>query len=163
MSTKTIEELNIEEAKQYIVGVVFVTIMMVMGIIGNVHVIFVYAFRMKPSNHRIFILVLAVLDLIVCSIAMPFSIVDLWNPLTFTMVSACKVLRFINYFICSSSALVLLVISVERWLLHLYLYNLNLSHIQQICCRRLWKHQVKNTEKLYKCWYNYWKELKTLW
>ena len=114
MTTNTIEELNIEEAKQYIGGVVFVSILMVMGIIGNVHVIFVYAFKMKPSNHRIFILVLAVLDLITCSIGMPFIIVDLRNPLTFTMVSACKVLRFINYFICTSSALVLLVIAIER-------------------------------------------------
>ena len=114
MSTNTMEELNIEEAKQYIGGIVFVTIMMVMGIIGNVHVIFVYAFKRKHSNHRIFILVLAVLDLITCSIAMPFIIVNLRNPLTFTMVSACKVFRFINYFLCSSSALVLLVIAVER-------------------------------------------------
>lgn len=112
--SKELEDLNHEEAKQYVGGVVFVTIIMTIGIIGNAHVLFVYTCRMKPSNHRIFILTLAVLDMITCIIGMPFIIVDLRNPLTFSMVSACKVLRFINYFICASSAFLLTVIAVDR-------------------------------------------------
>ncbi|CAG2209146.1 unnamed protein product [Mytilus edulis] len=110
-----LEELNHEEAKQYVGGVIFVTIIMIIGIIGNLHVLFIYTFRMKPSNHRIFILSLAVLDMITCIVGMPFIIVDLRNPLTFTMVSACKVLRFVNYFICISSALILTVIAIDRY------------------------------------------------
>ena len=110
-----LEELNQEEAKQYVGGIIFVTIVMIIGIIGNLHVLFVYTFRIKPSNHRIFILSLAVLDMITCIVGMPFIIVDLRNPLTFTMVSACKVLRFVNYFICTSSALILTVIAIDRY------------------------------------------------
>jgi hypothetical protein len=53
--TKELQDLNYEEAKQYIGGVVFVSIIMIIGIIGNLHVLYVYSFRMKPSNHRIFI------------------------------------------------------------------------------------------------------------
>ncbi|XP_071156967.1 neuropeptide Y receptor type 2-like isoform X2 [Mytilus edulis] len=110
-----LEELNQEEAKQYVGGIIFVTFLMIIGIIGNLHVLFVYTFRIKPSNHRIFILSLAVLDMITCIVGMPFIIVDLRNPLTFTMVSACKVLRFVNYFICTSSALILTVIAIDRY------------------------------------------------
>ncbi|XP_063422830.1 growth hormone secretagogue receptor type 1-like [Mytilus trossulus] len=110
-----LEELNHEEEKQYVGGVIFVSIIMIIGIIGNLHVFFVYTFRIKPSNHRIFILSLAVLDMITCIVGMPFIIVDLRNPLTFTMVSACKVLRFVNYFICISSALILTVIAIDRY------------------------------------------------
>ncbi|XP_052092304.1 growth hormone secretagogue receptor type 1-like [Mytilus californianus] len=110
-----LEELNHEEAKQYVGGIIFVTIIMIIGIIGNLHVLFVYTFRMKPSNHRIFILSLAVLDMITCTVGMPFIIVDLRNPLTFTMISACKVLRFVNYFICISSALILTIIAIDRY------------------------------------------------
>ena len=40
---------------------------------------------------------------------------------------------------------------------------LTFSHKQQDCSRRLWKHICKNTEKVFKYKYNYWKELKTLW
>lgn len=112
---KLLEELNHEEAKQYVGGIIFVTIIMIIGIIGNLHVLFVYTFRMKPSNHRIFILSLAVLDMITCTVGMPFIIVDLRNPLTFTMISACKVLRFLNYFICISSALILTIIAIDRY------------------------------------------------
>lgn len=114
-NNEELEKLNYEEAKQYVGGVVFVSILMVVGIIGNIHVLFIYTFRMKPSNHRIFILSLGVLDLITCIIGMPFIIVDLRNPLTFTMVSACKILRFVNYFICISSAFILIVIAIDRY------------------------------------------------
>ena len=111
----TLEELNAEEAAVYVGGVVFVSILMVLGIIGNLHVIFVYGFRMKPSNHRIFILCLGVLDLTTCCIGMPFVLVDLRKPFTFFMVPACKILRFINYFMCTASAWTLLVIAVDRY------------------------------------------------
>ena len=112
--TKELEDLNYEEAKQNIGGVVLVSIIMIIGIIGNLHVLFVYTFRIKTSNHRIFILTLGVLDLLTCVIGMPFIIMDLRNPLTFTMVTACKVLRFVNYFICISSAFMLAVIAIDR-------------------------------------------------
>ena len=114
-SVPTLEELNAEEAKVYVGGIVFVSILMVLGIIGNLHVIFVYGFRMKPSNHRIFILCLGMLDLTTCCVGMPFVLVDLQKPFTFFMVSACKVLRFINYYMCTASAWTLLVIAVDRY------------------------------------------------
>ena len=61
--------------------------------------------------------------------------------------------------------------TLEQWkmLLHCFLKiflttalnKLTLSHIQQICSRRLWKHPGKNMENPYKWGYNYWKKLKT--
>ncbi|KAH3851344.1 hypothetical protein DPMN_093824 [Dreissena polymorpha] len=107
--------LNHEEAKQYVGGIVFVALLMTAGIFGNLHVLYVYVFRMKSSNHRVFILTLATLDFITCVVGMPFILVDLRNPLTFTLVAACKILRFVNYFICMSSALLLIVIAVDRY------------------------------------------------
>ncbi|KAL4237697.1 hypothetical protein ACF0H5_002412 [Mactra antiquata] len=116
MNVTTIEDLNAEEAKQNIGGVVFVAILMIVGFVGNLHVLIVYAFFMKPSNHRIFILVLGTLDFITCIIGMPFIIVDLRNPLESTLSSsACKILRCNNYFICSASALTLIIIATDRY------------------------------------------------
>lgn len=111
----TLEELNSEEAKIYLGGVVFVSILMIIGIVGNIHVLLVYGFRMKSSTHRIFILCLGFLDLTTCFIGMPFVLVDLQRPFMFFMVSACKVLRFINYFMCTASAWTLLLIAVDRY------------------------------------------------
>lgn len=121
MSQSELEVLNEEEARQYIGGVIFVFILMVIGIIGNFHVLVVYIFRMKRSNPRIFIIFLAALDFLTCSIGMPFVIIDLRNPLTFTIIPACKILRFINYFIGISSALILLIIAIDRWVFNEWL------------------------------------------
>lgn len=106
--------LNDEEARVYIGGVVFVSILMVLGVVGNLHVLLVYLFYMKSSNHRVFILVLAVLDFSTCIIGMPFILVDLRHPLTFQSTGACKILRFINYFVAMSSFFLMLVIAIER-------------------------------------------------
>lgn len=111
----SLEELNSEEAKLYLGGFVFVSVLMVFGIVGNLHVILVYGFRMKPSNHRVFILCLGLLDMTTCCVGMPFVLVDLQKPFMFFMVSACKVLRFINYFMCTASAWTLLVIAIDRY------------------------------------------------
>ena len=39
---------------------------------------------------------------------------------------------------------------------------LTFSHLQNICNRRLWKHVVRNVERLQK-WFNNWIEVKALW
>lgn len=130
---KELESLNYEKVKQNIGGIFFVSIAMVIGITGNLHVLCVYSFRMKQSNPRIFILFLAALDFITCAVGMPFIIIDLTNPLTFYAVTACKVLRFVNYFICLSSAFILLIIAIDRYVfLIIILYLFFSSFLMQL-------------------------------
>ncbi|KAL3891643.1 hypothetical protein ACJMK2_003895 [Sinanodonta woodiana] len=111
----TLEEINDAIAKTHIGGAVFVGILMIIGFVGNFHVLLIYTFKTKPSNHRIFILCLGVLDMVTCSIGMPFILVDLRYPLMFYAAAVCKILRFVNYFMCTSSALILLVIAADRY------------------------------------------------
>ncbi|KAK3590703.1 hypothetical protein CHS0354_008042 [Potamilus streckersoni] len=111
----TLRELNDEEAKQYIGGAVFVSILMIIGIIGNLHVLYVYTLKMKPSNLRVFILCMAIVDMLTSSIGMPFVLYDLTHPLTFFAPFVCKALRFLNYFNSSASACILVLVSVERY------------------------------------------------
>jgi len=109
-----LHELNANEARENGGGVAFISIIMVIGIIGNLHVLVVYTLRIKASNHRVFILVLAMIDFTTCVIGMPFILVDLSHPLTFTLTAACKILRFLNYFVAASSAMLMVVIAAER-------------------------------------------------
>ncbi|OWF41311.1 neuropeptide S receptor-like [Mizuhopecten yessoensis] len=111
----TIEELNDMYIKQKIGGIVFVTLLMIIGVIGNAHVLYLFAFKFPKTNHRIYILSLAVLDMITCSVGMPFVIVDLQNTLTFESAILCKLLRFVNYFNSGGSAFTLVVIAVDRY------------------------------------------------
>lgn len=111
----TLEQLNEEEQKYYIGGTIFVSILAATGIVGNIHVLLVYSCFIKPSNHRVFIICLGVLDLITCTVGMPFVITNFRKPLTFTEGLLCKILTFYNFFICLSSACILIVIAVDRY------------------------------------------------
>lgn len=105
---------NEKAARVHIGGIIFVATLMVVGVVGNSHVLFIYTFRAKPSNRRVFILVLGILDFITCIVGMPFIIFDLKNPLKFDLPLLCKIFRFNNYFICTASMLLLIVVAVDR-------------------------------------------------
>ncbi|KAL3891641.1 hypothetical protein ACJMK2_003893 [Sinanodonta woodiana] len=114
-SVISLEKLNDDEAKQYLGGTVFVGVLMVIGVIGNLHVIYVYAFKLRPCNLRVFILCLGFVDILTCSVGMPFVVYDLTHPLMFYARFVCKALRFLNYFNSSASALLLMLVSIERY------------------------------------------------
>ncbi|KAL3891624.1 hypothetical protein ACJMK2_003878 [Sinanodonta woodiana] len=111
----SLEELNQNVARKNLGGVIFVSILMVIGLIGNVHILYVYAFKFKSSNIRTFILWLGTIDLLVCLVGMPFIIYDLTHPLLFFATNVCKALRYFDYIMSFSSASTLILISIERY------------------------------------------------
>ncbi|KAJ8321588.1 hypothetical protein KUTeg_000059, partial [Tegillarca granosa] len=94
----SLHDLNTRYASYNLGGIVFVATLMGFGVIGNAHVLYIYATKFKPSNHRLYILCMASLDMATCCIGMPFILVDLNYPLMFESVVICKSLRFLNYF-----------------------------------------------------------------
>jgi hypothetical protein len=63
------DEINSESL---IPTVVILSCLMVVGFVGNLHVSFVYAFRLKPTNHGIFITVRGIYDISACIVLIPF-------------------------------------------------------------------------------------------
>ncbi|XP_053402631.1 uncharacterized protein LOC128557952 [Mercenaria mercenaria] len=90
------------EIKPYIGAIILVLTSFFFGIVGNVHVLFVYTFRMKATSHRIFIIALAVLDLMSCTVGMPFAAADMFHRYAFNAQIACRILRFFMYFVGGS-------------------------------------------------------------
>lgn len=111
----SLEELNREEAQLYLGGTILICIISTIGTIGNIHVLIVYICHMKQSNHRIFIICLAVLDLLACTVCMPFTVLTMQKPYTFYETAICKILTFVNFVILTTSAGVLVVISIDRY------------------------------------------------
>lgn len=114
------KEYNIEELNDLLMmtklgGIIFIGILMVIGVVGNSLVLYIYTTKFKRSNHRVNILCLAMLDSVTCWIGMPFVIIGLRFPLMFRMVNVCKSLRFLKYFMSCGSALVLVVIAIDRY------------------------------------------------
>lgn len=113
--TITVEELNEKLFVLHIPALVFVAVSMVVGITGNLLVVIIYKRNYRRSNHRYFILFLAIIDLLACSTGLPFLIVSLRLPYLMTSAVACKLLRYFHYLANNSSGLLLVVISVERY------------------------------------------------
>ncbi|KAJ8322262.1 hypothetical protein KUTeg_000733 [Tegillarca granosa] len=87
----------------------------VIGILGNIVVIIFYGWKQKKTPSKMFIVTLAVFDLVSCCLSYPLEITDMVDYFEFPSYIACKLLRFVNYFATMTSGLFLLVIAIDRF------------------------------------------------
>jgi len=106
---------NSYEAKLLIPVTVYLVFLMIIGVFGNILVLYVYKFRFRRSTSRVFILSLAAFDLITCLFGMPYHILDLTFPYTFVWSEVCKTLSFALTFTILGSIFVLDLIAIDRY------------------------------------------------
>ncbi|KAH3713139.1 uncharacterized protein LOC127858738 [Dreissena polymorpha] len=110
----TLAELNNSLVELHIPTIIFIAILMVVGVLGNILVVYVYTFKYSPSTYRSFILWLGWIDLIACTVGMPLLIVSMLYPYMFPSEAACKSLRFLHVFFVVASAFIVIGIAIER-------------------------------------------------
>ena len=89
----------------------------VIGIIGNITIIFLYFFRIKEKGERYFIPLLAVVDLLGCLASPPYYILDKEYLYNFTSFICRWILMFLQICIPGMSGHTLLLISIQRYML----------------------------------------------
>ena len=95
--------------------VVYISIIMVMGIIGNGHVLLVfYGNYKRNSTYRTFVLFLAWIDLLICGVCLPFEIVNFLFVIIIP-IGMCKFMFHVTASLALSSIFILVVIAVERY------------------------------------------------
>ncbi|XP_062568496.1 D(2)-like dopamine receptor [Saccostrea cucullata] len=114
-ASEYVKELNDEAVEALIPAIIYVVILMVIGVVGNPVIAFFYGLKLKPTPSYMFIVALAIFDFVVCVISMPLEIVDLIRFYTFESAIACRLLRFVNYFMSISSGSILIAIAVDRY------------------------------------------------
>jgi hypothetical protein len=113
----TLSELNDEYVRLYLLPrIVFTSLLMAIGIPGNALVLYIYYAKFPKSNHRVFILCLAIIDMLSCCITFPFYISFSLIPYMFYNVTACKLFTATTYYLSITSGLLLGVIAIERYL-----------------------------------------------
>ena len=112
----TLEIINDQLIRQFYGGIWFLAVSIAVGMIGNIHVAYVYFRKFKPSNYRLFVLWLSILDLVNVGVSAPLIIFYLLHPVTYPFVCLCKLTRFILYFLPIASTSAMLVIAIERYL-----------------------------------------------
>ena len=110
----TLEEMNSAFTLRLIGGIIFVVILMTIGAIGNIHVIYIYGWKFKPSSYRIFVLWLSFIDAANFGLCAPLLIDYLLKPVTYESVPMCKIFRFLLYACAICSACALVVIAIDR-------------------------------------------------
>ncbi|XP_067651126.1 neuropeptide S receptor-like [Haliotis asinina] len=94
--------------------VIFLCLMLVFAILGNMLVIYIYHFRWRRSNFSLFIEVLAVLDLTNASITIPLFLVITLNDRHPKFAALCQTSSFVAITTVIASAVVLVVIAFDR-------------------------------------------------
>lgn len=114
-SNKTLQEYNDEEANRRLIPVIYLGLLMLIGIPGNLIVLIVYPSRFPKTTHRMFITGLAVADILVCVVTLPFEITEMRLQYTFYNSWCCKFFRACNTLFALSSIFILMGLSGDRF------------------------------------------------
>ena len=108
-------KLNQDKVIMLLPVITYVLFSVLIGLIGNSLVCYIYSFRLLRSPSRIFILFLAVLDLISCVVGSGSELTDLFQPYTFTTAWSCKLLRFGLSFTIIAASFTLICVAFDRY------------------------------------------------
>lgn len=111
----TLEVLNNQRFQVLIPAFIFVIIFMVIGLLGNGMVLYIYGWRLKNSSIHVLLFLLACFDMICCLIGLPLEMVDICLNLIYPSRHLCKLKSFIIFYCCNASVLTLLAICVLRY------------------------------------------------
>lgn len=111
----TLEMTNIEQLKTEIPSIIFVSIIMIIGIIGNIHTILVYALFYGKGNHRHYILWLSTFDLLACGITIPMVISKYVNTYTYRTNINCQMTMYFSTFFAGFNLALLDIIAIDRY------------------------------------------------
>lgn len=114
-SNKTLQEYNDEEANRRLIPVIYLGLLMLIGIPGNLIVLIVYRSRYPKSTTRMFITGLAMADILVCVVTLPFEITEMRLQYTFYNSWCCKFFRACNTLFALSSIFILMGLSGDRY------------------------------------------------
>ncbi|XP_046548872.1 orexin/Hypocretin receptor type 1-like [Haliotis rubra] len=102
-------------AIQVLPAILILAVLMLLGVVGNSLVCYVYLIKLKRNVVTYFISSLAFLDLLNCVISIPYEIAVMRYNYTFGTSTACMVVPVMIYFISITSAFVLVAVAVDRF------------------------------------------------
>lgn len=113
---KLLGTLNLKQTIKYSPVLAVYILMMVIGLIGNAFVLYIYKFKFKRTSARTYILCLALLDFLVCCVGIPYHAFDLTHLVTYKYSTLCRVLSFLSGAVNLGSVFLLIVVAVDRYL-----------------------------------------------
>ena len=111
----TIEDLNHEKLMRKLPVLLYMAMLMIIGLPGNLSVLVVFVKHYKRSTYRKFVITLAIVDTVSCSVCMPFEMIEMSFLYTFHASEVCKLLKTLTTSVSISSGLIILGLSIDRY------------------------------------------------
>ena len=111
----TLEHINDEHIGRLVAPIVFLCILLVVGVPGNLTVLIIYWNKYAKSVYRSLILNLAFVDLIFCAIGIPFNIARIVHYYTFKGQWVCKTFTAVLIFGIMYSTHLVMLLSLHRF------------------------------------------------
>lgn len=111
----TLAEVNAYQRMYKKPSFFFLGFLSVIGLVGNMFVLYIYGHRMKKKKVQHFITLLAVYDVLCCLFGLPLKMLELWMPVMYPSSALCKMQNAVICFVCVASGLTLMVISLDRY------------------------------------------------
>lgn len=111
----TLSEINDAEAFRQFPLSVYLSILSLVGLIGNTIVLYIYTKVYTNSNSRCFIRFLSAIDLMTCVVAVPMEILTVLNQYEFDNLIACGISRYVNSAGTVAASTILLLIAIDRY------------------------------------------------
>ncbi|CAC5370172.1 unnamed protein product [Mytilus coruscus] len=113
--TITLDDITDKHIGRFIAPISFLCLLLIFGIPGNLAVLFIYATKYSKCVFRVLICNLAVVDLIFCTLGIPFNIARIVHYYTFDGRWACKIITAVIVFGFMYSAHLVMLLSVHRF------------------------------------------------
>lgn len=116
-SDHLLAKLTEEKVALYLPSTVILIVFVIISIIGNITVLYVYAVKIKTiSDDRYFIPYLAAMDMLACVIGVSFGLILNFNPLYFRNDLACRLIWTAIALCILCSGLMLVAIAIQRYI-----------------------------------------------
>ena len=113
---KLLRELSEEKIQASIPVLCFITVIILLGTLGNLLVFATYFKQLHKSSTNFFIFCLASFDLICCLVSLPVELFFLLRPLTNDYPWVCKMYRWLSFSADIASGYTIVCISFDRYL-----------------------------------------------
>lgn len=108
-------DINDEEVRRLTAPIVYLSILLVIGVPGNMIVLIIYGRKYSKSVYRTIIWNIALMDFLFSIVALPFNIAELVHFYTFTELWACKTIAVVAIFFVLYSSHLLVIMAIYRF------------------------------------------------
>ena len=111
----SIHDLNRQNVMWRLPALIYMAVLITIGLPGNIGVFVVFFRHYKQNTYRTFVLALAFVDIVACSVCIPFDIIETTLHYIFYVSEICKIFKGIASTVYFTSVFIIIGLSVDRY------------------------------------------------